>query len=122
MLFRILAVAAVGLFCVLPPLHAGEVIRFHNKLTYSQSFSKATPPIGFIEFCRRNPNECLPTDSTAKVSLTAERWRYLSEVNAYVNSLIEPRSDQELYGVPERWDYPITAGIVRTTPCSKKVP
>src|SRR5215216_1718165 len=110
MLFRILAVAAVGLFCTLPQLHAGEVIRFHNKPTYGRPYGKATPPIGFIDFCRRNPNECLPTDSTAKVLLTEERWRYLSEVNAYVNSIIEPSSDQELYAVPERWDYPTTAG------------
>jgi predicted transglutaminase-like cysteine proteinase len=75
-----------------------------------QLYSKATPPIGFVEFCTRYHSECLPTRSAAKISLTKERWKNLLEVNALGNSNIEPRSDQELYGVPERWDYPIKAG------------
>jgi predicted transglutaminase-like cysteine proteinase len=34
----------------------------------------------------------------------------LREVNSQVNASIEPVSDQELYAVPERWDYPVDAG------------
>jgi predicted transglutaminase-like cysteine proteinase len=75
-----------------------------------QLYSKATPPTGFVEFCTRNHSECLPTRSAAKIILTKERWKNLLEVNALVNTNIEPKSDQELYGVPERWDYPINAG------------
>jgi predicted transglutaminase-like cysteine proteinase len=73
-------------------------------------YYKARPPVGFVEYCTRNHNECLPTWSAARIVLTKERWKNLLEVNALVNTSIEPRSDQELYGVPERWDYPFNAG------------
>jgi predicted transglutaminase-like cysteine proteinase len=73
-------------------------------------YSKARPPIGFVEFCTRNHDECVPNGWSTKVTLTLKRWKNLHEVNALVNSNIKAKSDQEIYGVPERWDYPITAG------------
>ena len=45
-----------------------------------------------------------------KFELTAERWKLLGEVNAFVNTSIKPESDQELYAVPERWEIPTSAG------------
>ena len=82
----------------------------HSQMTYAPVRGKALPPIGFVDFCKRHRQECLPTGSATKVLLTGKRWKQLHEVNASVNSTIEPISDQELYGVPERWEYPVNAG------------
>lgn len=42
--------------------------------------------------------------------MTPERWKLVSQVNAYVNGKIAPVSDQDLYGEPEHWAYPTDAG------------
>jgi predicted transglutaminase-like cysteine proteinase len=75
-----------------------------------QLYIRARPPIGFVEFCTRNHEECLPTRPAAKLVLTEKRWKNLNEVNVSVNSKIEPKTDEEVYGVPERWTFPIKAG------------
>ena len=43
-------------------------------------------------------------------STLAARWAELVSVNTYVNTSVEPVTDQDLYAVPERWDYPAGAG------------
>lgn len=71
----------------------------------------ANPPIGHYEFCKVNTSECKPTDvSTAPLTLTEERWRTILDVNYTVNTEITPMTDQEIYGVEERWAYPTTVG------------
>jgi predicted transglutaminase-like cysteine proteinase len=73
-------------------------------------YGRTLPPIGFVEFCARNKSECAPIGSARQVRLTEAAWRELTEVNAYVNASIAPISDQDLYAVPERWDFPADAG------------
>lgn len=71
----------------------------------------ANPPIGHYEFCKINPGECKPTNvSNAPLTLTEERWRTILDVNYTVNTEITPMTDQEIYGVEERWAYPTTVG------------
>jgi predicted transglutaminase-like cysteine proteinase len=77
---------------------------------YAPVHGRTLPPIGFVDFCARNKKECEPIGSSRRVSLTPSRWDMLRKINAHVNSVIEPVSDQDLYAVPERWDYPIAAG------------
>jgi predicted transglutaminase-like cysteine proteinase len=65
------------------------------------------PPAGWIEFCTRQPGECMggmmaPRD----VTLTLETWKDLVRVNQRVNEAIKPMSDLEHWGVLERWSYP----------------
>ncbi|MBP2549499.1 putative transglutaminase-like cysteine proteinase [Neorhizobium galegae] len=72
---------------------------------------KANPPIGHYEFCQSNPGECsVRTADTGPLTLTEERWRTILEVNYTVNTEIAPMTDQEIYGVEERWAYPTTVG------------
>nr|WP_246102817.1 transglutaminase-like cysteine peptidase [Rhizobium straminoryzae] len=71
----------------------------------------ANPPIGHYEFCQNYPSECRRTSGDAgPLVLTEEKWRKIVDVNYTVNTTIQPATDQELYGVEERWTYPTTAG------------
>lgn len=76
-----------------------------------QVTGKANPPIGHYEFCQSYRSECVPTNADRSVLvLNEERWRKILEVNYTVNSTITPMTDQEIYGVEERWAYPRTVG------------
>jgi predicted transglutaminase-like cysteine proteinase len=67
------------------------------------------PPIGWVQFCADNPSECrVPRAIANKVSLSEESWRELIAVNLKFNKAIAPVTDQEQYGVPERWTYATT--------------
>ncbi|WP_051679759.1 transglutaminase-like cysteine peptidase [Pseudorhizobium marinum] len=76
-----------------------------------QVIGKANPPIGHYEFCRIYTSECQPASHDAgPMTLTEDRWRALLDVNYTVNTSIMPLTDQEIYGVEERWAYPRTVG------------
>ncbi|MDP9136881.1 MAG: transglutaminase-like cysteine peptidase [Pseudomonadota bacterium] len=78
---------------------------------FAPSFGRTLPPIGFVDFCGRNLSECEAVRADVRRAvLSAERWADLERVNSSVNASIEPVTDQELYAVPERWDYPMGAG------------
>lgn len=71
----------------------------------------ASPPHGFVDFCRREPAECLVSDrGFAVVRATPDRIKLLQKVNDWVNSKIHGVTDKELYGVNEWWTVPATAG------------
>jgi predicted transglutaminase-like cysteine proteinase len=79
--------------------------------TFAPEFGKSLPPVGFVKFCVSNPGECKNVGRRAqRLELTAEAWTTLFKINAEVNKDIAPVSDAELYGVPEFWTYPTTAG------------
>lgn len=65
------------------------------------------PPIGWVEFCTTNPDECEdPTKAPRDVVLTAAAWQDLVRVNRWVNDTIKPITDMAHWGVIERWSYP----------------
>nr|WP_165219661.1 transglutaminase-like cysteine peptidase [Allorhizobium pseudoryzae] len=72
---------------------------------------KANPPIGHYEFCQTYRSECVPTVADeGAMTLTEDKWRKILDVNFTVNNSITPMTDQEIYGVEERWAYPRTVG------------
>lgn len=74
-------------------------------------FGSAKPPIGYVQFCRRHPAECrIAAIGTQRETMTPARWRELVAVNSHVNTVIEPVTDMELYGVAELWTYPTDKG------------
>ena len=75
-----------------------------------QTFGGTTVPIGYIDYCRRYKSRCKERSRESAVKLTQENWRRLIDINSFVNSAIRPVSDQEYFGVEERWDYPRVAG------------
>jgi predicted transglutaminase-like cysteine proteinase len=78
---------------------------------FATEFGPARPPIGFVRFCAENPGDCKDRTSRARrITVDAERWALIEQVNSYVNGKIKPVSDMELYGEAERWTYPVDAG------------
>jgi predicted transglutaminase-like cysteine proteinase len=84
----------------------------NDKSQRSQTeYGKTLPPIGYVQFCGDTPQACQQTGNVAgKLKMTKARWNLLAEVNAYINGKIAPKSDQDLYGVSERWTIPTDAG------------
>src|SRR5262249_3315941 len=65
------------------------------------------PPIGWVEFCADQPNECATVTSTARdIVLTTQAWKELIRINKWVNETIKPITDLEHWGVVEKWSYP----------------
>ena len=65
------------------------------------------PPVGWVEFCVRQPNDCAGTTTAPRdVALSPEAWKALMRVNKWVNETIKPLADLEHWGVAERWSYP----------------
>lgn len=65
------------------------------------------PPIGWVEFCAKNPRDCQQPATTARdVVLSAKLWKDMLRVNQWVNETIRPVTDMDHWGVVERWDYP----------------
>ena len=64
-------------------------------------------PIGWVEFCAENKSECDAKPAAPRdVVLSPKAWTDLVRVNAYINEQIKPITDQEHWGVVERWNYP----------------
>ncbi len=78
---------------------------------FQKEFGKSLPPVGFVKFCVSNPAECKQVGRRVQRAVaTPEMWSKLVAVNTQVNSSIAPISDEELYGQPEFWTYPVDAG------------
>ena len=74
------------------------------------TLGKTNPPIGHYEYCKTNPGICGPTRDNGPMQLTEAKWKALLKVNYTANSTVEPLTDQEIYGVEERWALPTTMG------------
>jgi predicted transglutaminase-like cysteine proteinase len=78
---------------------------------FAPVFGTSLPPIGFVQFCARQPEDCRAIgDRATEVALTPSRWNLLNQVNKLVNRKIAPMSDIELHQVPELWTVPTEAG------------
>jgi predicted transglutaminase-like cysteine proteinase len=74
------------------------------------TLGKTNPPIGHYEYCKSNPKSCGAMRDEGPLQLTEAKWKTLLKVNYTANSTIEPLTDQEIYGVEERWVIPTTVG------------
>jgi predicted transglutaminase-like cysteine proteinase len=71
----------------------------------------ATPPKGFIDFCRRHPGDCRQTtEAPHVVRLTGERSAELEGVHRSVNHRVFYSEDSANYGRLEHWAYPYLFG------------
>lgn len=65
-------------------------------------------PIGWVDFCRSNAADCVAEPTRpARVKMSPARFAELDKINRRVNAAVEPMTDQELYGVEEKWTYPV---------------
>lgn len=84
----------------------------NNQAVQARTFGETLPPVGYVDFCNRKPQECMGhVNRVGKtISMTPERWRELNAVNDYVNTTILPATDMEIHNVPEYWTYPEVYG------------
>ncbi len=82
-----------------------------QKSVYMVSYGDTLPPIGYVQYCRRERNACHAHGPFIdRIRLTAARKAELVAVNNYVNEKIKPETDLQQYGVNEYWTIPKTAG------------
>lgn len=67
----------------------------------------AKPIQGWVEFCRDYPSECaVDMSEAATIELTPETWKTILSVNQHVNKVIKPVTDQDHWGVVDKWSLP----------------
>ena len=72
-----------------------------------QVIGPAGPTHAWIRFCESHPDEChIDLSQPGRITLTPGIWAALTQVNERVNSSILAVTDQDHWGVLDRWDYP----------------
>lgn len=77
---------------------------------FMRPYGTSAAPHGFVDFCRRHAEHCLPHGTLGRMPLTAERLDQLEAVNRWVNEVISPIKDRDVYGVDEFWVLPVDKG------------
>ncbi|GJD61875.1 transglutaminase-like cysteine peptidase [Methylobacterium frigidaeris] len=66
---------------------------------------EARPVPAWVEFCTRYGSECaVDAGEPAQVTLTPRLWQTVTGINRQVNTSLRAVTDQEHWGVPDRWD------------------
>ena len=77
---------------------------------FAVEYGTSLPPLGFVDFCRRDPSDCDAGEgSAARAAISTKSWRMLQMVNVTVNGAIAPVDDETLYGTAEYWTVPTDA-------------
>lgn len=93
-----------------------QIVRGHFELpakgvASASVYAKSLPPVGYVDFCGRGETECqFHGGKVETLSLTTENWDQIEQINRFVNTVIRPASDMELYGKADYWTYPKDAG------------
>lgn len=78
-------------------------------LAHIHAGTQSRPPIGWVQFCQIDATECKPGKADAQnVTLNERNWRELVDINLRFNKAIAPVTDQDQFGVAERWTYATT--------------
>jgi predicted transglutaminase-like cysteine proteinase len=106
-----LVVAVMLMLAFVAVATVAEGAEQRNKSPFATVFGKTLPPIGFVRFCMQTPEACQTENRIVdRTQMTAAMWQDLRGINVSVNTAIRPVSDEELYGVPEFWTYPLDSG------------
>jgi predicted transglutaminase-like cysteine proteinase len=98
---RGIGIAFVALLAMTNAAEANE------RLIYASVGDTSRAPIGWVDFCADNPKDCGAGPTQARdIVMTQAAWKDLVRVNRWVNETIKPMTDQEHWGVIERWSYP----------------
>ena len=96
-----IGIALAALLAMTSATQAGE------RIIYASVGDTSRAPIGWVDFCADNPKDCGATQTQPRdIVMTPTAWKDLVRVNRWVNETIKPMTDQEHWGVIERWSYP----------------
>jgi predicted transglutaminase-like cysteine proteinase len=94
-----------GLFRATPDIDTASGLPIGAPLP--PSADAAIVPPGFIGFCVRFTDQCMPHPGEAsRLALTAQNWTLIRKINAEVNAAIRPMDDEAHYGRAEYWTIP----------------
>ena len=98
---RGIGIAFVALMAMTSATKANE------RLIYASVGDTSRAPIGWVDFCADNPKDCSAGPTQPRdIVMTQAAWKDLVRVNRWVNETIKPMTDQEHWGVIERWSFP----------------
>ena len=97
-----IAMTAGAAFAALNPSWAGA-----EHVGWAETGAETSVPYGWVDFCQRYKGECNGGVRTPRdIEMTIRAQRDIERVNRWVNKNIESVSDQDHWGVVDRWDYP----------------
>ncbi|QNP82571.1 transglutaminase-like cysteine peptidase [Agrobacterium tumefaciens] len=73
---------------------------------FMQTGRITSQPVGHYDFCQRHSVECQPVTATPPLTLTPDAWATIVSVNNAVNVEIDQRTDMEVWGYEDYWEYP----------------
>src|SRR5690349_19781501 len=97
-------VAAITL-AIFPSAQAQTIAALPSASAPAAVTGEARPVQAWLGFCQRYPSECtVNLAEPATIALTARTWQTIVAVNRKVNATIDAITDQDHWGVPDRWD------------------
>jgi predicted transglutaminase-like cysteine proteinase len=109
-LLQVLSAVVLGALAALAPAGAARaqtVAALPASTPPVTAVGAATPIPGWTQYCLRFPADCAVNPAEAStVPLNARTWNRIVTVNRQVNEAIRPLSDQDHWGVGDRWDLP----------------
>lgn len=101
------ALVAAPLLLVSGASHAQSFASLPQISAPASASGEARPIAGWTDFCRRQPSDCsVDASEAAVITLNARIWGILSAVNRDVNASIRSVTDEDHWGVADRWDIP----------------
>ena len=88
----------------------GATVPAHGESWTMEVNGRTNPPVGYIQFCKDFSTECEANSSEGVRRLSNDRLRDLEEVNHFVNQIVVPATDLDIYGVEELWTLPDVYG------------
>lgn len=65
----------------------------------------ARAPYAWTDFCKRTPAECrVNTSEPDRIEMTQKLWKAMVAINSKINREIEAITDEDHWGVVDRWD------------------
>src|SRR5262245_30184067 len=90
-----------------PGVNSEPVLTKSSNALSQSNLRLATPPPGFVAFCKRSPVQCkVAASAPAHLFLDEEIWETLEAVNTATNASVAPKADSIHYGVDEYWTIP----------------
>jgi predicted transglutaminase-like cysteine proteinase len=105
--FALVGIASTALFSLTDATSAESLFELPVAGEPLQAIERSVPTAAWIRFCQRQPQECRTDRSEpTHIQLSPGVWGTISRVNEHVNSVILAVTDQDHWGVVDRWDYP----------------
>lgn len=71
----------------------------------AEASGDARAPYAWNDFCKRSPAECrVNLNEPERVEMTPKLWKTIVSLNSRINREIEAITDQDHWGVVDRWD------------------